>query len=312
MPGFVRMTMLIIKTQQSACLTGFFCCLFLPTTLATLPPNGFSEFGADLFVSCSKVLWGYGHHFPAEKKALSALFTSPRCPGTSLDVSQAALEAHAVAPWPKKQSPLCLLGAPWSLASPAASLSICPPALGSEKVLFPEMSKHGLWLALQSSPGLLLLFLFTGSISENISEGQHECSISVSWLMSHGAWPSTWGNLALSVTPHHLQMFQLSSGLQSWVQCRLQSSSLCHCTVSGIAVHVDCNVNDTSWGWQCTTCAAVRDGPTYSFLTMGSMVTSRAQNLIALLNWPGLQSLAIECFQWRRRQWALESAWPGC
>lgn len=182
MPGFVRMTMLIIKTQQSACLTGFFCCLFLPTTLATLPPNGFSEFGGDLFVSCSKVLWGYGHHFPAEKKALSALFTSPRCPGTSLDVFQAALEAHAVAPWPKKQSPLCLLGAPWSLASPAASLSICPPALGSEKVLFPEMSKHGLWLALQSSPGLLLLFLFTGSISENISEGQHECSISVSWL----------------------------------------------------------------------------------------------------------------------------------
>ena len=48
------------------------------------------------------------------------------------------------APWPKKQSPLSLLSAPWSLASPAASLSTYPPALCSEKVLFPEMSKHGL------------------------------------------------------------------------------------------------------------------------------------------------------------------------
>lgn len=105
MPGFVRITMLIIKTQESTCLTGFFCCFFLPTTLATLPPNVFSEFGGDLFVSCSEVLWGYGHHFPAEKKALSALFTSPRCPGTSLDVSQAALEAHAASSLAQEAAP---------------------------------------------------------------------------------------------------------------------------------------------------------------------------------------------------------------
>ena len=91
---------------------------------------------------------------------------------------------------------------------------------------------------------------------QSILEGQHEYGISVprlsgSWgLTIHPRWFSP-------LSFHNLQMFWLSSGLQSWVQCRLQSSSLCHSTVSGITVHVDCNVNDTSRGWLYNLCSCL-------------------------------------------------------
>lgn len=144
MPGFVRMTMLIIKTQQSACLTGFFCCFFLPTTLEHFLLMVFLSLGETSLFLAPKFYGGMATTFLLRRKPCQLCSLPQDAQEPAWMFLKQPWRHMLQAPWPKKQSPLCLLGAPWSLASPAASLSICPPALGSEKVLFPEMSKHGL------------------------------------------------------------------------------------------------------------------------------------------------------------------------
>lgn len=57
MPRFARVTMLIIKAHHPASPIGVFCCFFPPTILLTLPPNGFSEFRGEHFVSHSEDIW---------------------------------------------------------------------------------------------------------------------------------------------------------------------------------------------------------------------------------------------------------------
>ena len=57
MPRFARVTVLIIKAHHPASPIGVFCCFFPPTILLTLPPNGFSEFRGEHFVSHSEDIW---------------------------------------------------------------------------------------------------------------------------------------------------------------------------------------------------------------------------------------------------------------
>lgn len=68
MPRFARVTMLIIKAQHAASPTSVFCFFSPPTILLTLPPNCFSEFKGEHFVSHSEGLWDMANTFLLRRK----------------------------------------------------------------------------------------------------------------------------------------------------------------------------------------------------------------------------------------------------